>query len=262
MSLDTPFNDAMFSGTSFSVGFIAGFIDSAVGGGGLITLPYLTLLLTFPAHAVGTNKIVGLSGALMSFLVYQRKNKVPLMSQGIPFAIIVAVGSLCGSFLTPIVPPKVFSTLILALCPLILFMVLNRSFFEKLRGHAQSPRSYDARKLTIFFCVAFLCGAYDGAFGPGGGTFMFLALFVVVKLPLLTALTLSKLANTFSAGISLVSFAQRGFVHVPEGLGIASGMIVGSVLGSRATSRYDLKIIRPLLLIVVLLLMWTLIRRL
>jgi len=61
-------------------------------------------------------------------------------------------------------------------------------------------------------------------FGPGGGTFMLLGLLWAAKLPLFEALLLSKLANTVSAGVSLISYGAQGFVHPREESSWLSGL--------------------------------------
>jgi len=237
------------------VGLVAGFIDAIAGGGGLITLPFLTLNLIDPAHAVGTNKIVGTLGAFTAFLIYQRNNKVNL-KDGMWFCLIIALGSWSGSKITPFIPPEYFAWGLLFMSPVILWIIFKKDLLIKERIRAPKNLSFAA------FTSAFLVGAYDGAFGPGGGTFMLLALLLVAKLPLLHALTLSKLANTFSAGTALVSFSMGGYVHWKLGLTTGAAMVVGAFFGSQAASKHTSKIVRPILVVVVILLVASLIYKL
>jgi len=235
------------------VGLLAGFIDSIAGGGGLITLPYLTLELINPANAVGTNKIVGALGALMAFIIYQRTHRVN-WREGIGFCVVIGLGSFCGSRITPYIPPKYFVWGLLAMSPLILAVVLNKDLFLKVRTKGE-------RMSIATYITAFFVGMYDGGFGPGGGTFMLLALLLVGKLPLIQALTLSKLANTFSASTALISFAQGGYVHWGLGCLVGAAMTLGAYIGSKSTVKHTVKIVRPVMVIVVVLLIATLIRK-
>ena len=98
-------------------------------------------------------------------------------------------------------------------------------------------------------------GFYDGFFGPGGGTFMLLGLLWGVRLPLLEALLLSKLANTVSAGVSLVSYGIQGYVHPRYGIVMAIGMTVGGFMGAQLASKRAEKVVRPVLALVVVLLL-------
>lgn len=58
----------------YAAGFLAGFIDSIVGGGGLIQLP--ALLISFPMTPLpillGTNKLASMSGTLVAVFRFQR----------------------------------------------------------------------------------------------------------------------------------------------------------------------------------------------
>lgn len=238
---------------SVIVGLLAGFLDSIAGGGGLITLPFLTLLLGDPVEAIGTNKIVGTMGALTAFLIYRKHSHQKLeYKEGLLFSLVVALGSFIGSLLTPYFPKSFFVYLIVISAPVILYVIFKKDFFVTQLSHAKPKKRF-------FFLAALACGIYDGSFGPGGGTFMLLALIAVVRMPVFKALALSKLANTFSAGTALVSFYYRGHVHIKEGLMLGSAMLVGATLGANSARKWDLHIIRPMLAIAVTLLLLTLI---
>ena len=159
-----------------------------------------------------------------------------------------AVPDNCRNF-----PKKLFVLLIILSAPLILFVIFKKDFL------VTSLKNTPPKK-RMFFLAAFACGLYDGSFGPGGGTFMFLALISVVKIEVMTALLLSKLANTFSAGTALISFSLQGYVHLKEGLLIGFAMVVGAAIGANTAKKWDIKIIRPMLLIAVSLLLMSLVR--
>lgn len=229
-------------------GLVAGLIDSIAGGGGLITLPTLSTVLEPGAHAIGTNKIVGTMGALIAFLVYLRRQPLNL-KKGFSFIAAIGVGSFIGSLCSPLVPKIYFRYFLIAACPLILWVLWNKQLFiQEVKDHA-------ARSLPVLFGVGMLVGFYDGFFGPGGGTFMLLGLLWAVRLPLFEALLLSKLANTVSASVSLVSYGVQGYVHVIPGITMALGMTAGGFMGARLASKQAEKVVRPVLGFVVLLLL-------
>jgi uncharacterized protein len=240
-------------------GLVAGTIDSIAGGGGLITLPTLTSVLEPGPHAIGTNKIVGTLGALIAFLVYFKQH--PLHPRrGLSFGAAVGVGSLLGSVASPYIPKVYFRYFLIAACPLVLWVVWNKKLF------IQEVKDHLARPWFQIVWVGIAVGFYDGFFGPGGGTFMLIGLLWGAKLGLMEALLLSKLANTLSAGVSLVSYGAQGYVHVREGLVTAVGMTVGAFLGStlvsKSASNKAEKVVRPVLLLVVVLLVAVQIREL
>ncbi len=228
-------------------GLVAGCIDSIAGGGGLITLPTLTSLLEPGPHAIGTNKIVGTMGALIAFLVYLKRHPLNL-KRGLSFVLSVGVGSLLGSLCSPFLPKIYFRYLLICACPLVLWVVWNKQFF------IHEVKEHVARPLALLVSVGVAVGFYDGFFGPGGGTFMLIGLLWGVRLPLFEALLLSKLANTLSAGVSLVSYGVQGFVHVKPGIIMAIGMTAGGYMGASLASKKAERVVRPVLVLVVVLL--------
>ncbi len=232
----------------FFTGLVAGTIDSIAGGGGLITLPVLSQILEPGAHAIGTNKIVGTSGALIAFVVYLRRQKLN-WNRGLLFVGAVGVGSMLGSLVSPHLDKSVFQILLVAACPLVLGVVWKK---EKLLQEAQEHAHRNSMALIL---TGLGVGFYDGFFGPGGGTFMLIGLLWVARLPLFEALLLSKLANTLSAGVSLVSYGIQGFVHPKEGVMMAAGMILGGYAGASLASKKAEKVVRPVLAFVVILLL-------
>jgi uncharacterized protein len=227
-------------------GFLAGFIDAIVGGGGLITLPVLLSALGTGAEAVGTNKIVGVSAALAALWVYSRAGHFRLVSS-LRFSFAVGVGSFAGSLATPLFPEWAFGWFVILISPIILWLVYEQRFW------VPSPSRKPASTRVVIL-MGILAGFYDGMWGPGGGTFLFLALYLGARQPLLEALAASKFANACSAGTALFSFALRGYVHWQVGLLMATSVVLGALIGARLNTRGAAKLVRPMLVVVVCLL--------
>lgn len=230
------------------MGLLTGLIDSVVGGGGLISLPTLSIAIAPGPHAIGTNKILGTVGAAVALFVYARKGHLK-WKEGLAFCVVCAFGSFLGSSLAPYASKEFFRFLMIFMCPVILWIVYNKEKFFKERENFTKPHP------GLFFFSAIASGFYDGFFGPGGGTFMFLSLFLGTGYPMLTAIAISKLANTFSAGTALVTYSMNGFVHWKEGLIMATGMSFGSYIGASYATKAASKIVRPMLFFIVVLLM-------
>lgn len=232
-------------------GTLAGFIDSIAGGGGLITIPTLSLFLTLGPNAIGTNKIAGTVAALLALLVYTFKGHMD-WKRGWIFTLFVALGSFSGSTLAPILPSYLFRWFLFSTCPLLLWILWKKELWIQ-HEVVHSPALENSFLTSV---LGFACGFYDGIWGPGGGTFMFLSLFFVAKFPILTALAISKLANTTSAGVSLINFARQNYVHWTLGAWLAAGISIGSLSGSLLATRKSGHIVRPVLIIVVALLLF------
>ena len=200
------------------------------------------------AQAIGTNKIVGATGAFVALVVYARKGHLK-WRDGLSFCLVCAAGSFIGSSLAPHVSKDFFRYMMIIMCPVILYIVWNRDKFFRERENFVKPH------YALFFLSALFSGFYDGFFGPGGGTFMFLGLFLGTGYPLLASIAISKMANTFSATTALITYAHNGFVHWREGLIMSIGMVAGAFIGATYATKNIAKIIRPMLTLVVVLLM-------
>lgn len=233
-----------------AIGVVAGFIDSIAGGGGLITVPSLSLFLGLSSLTIGTNKIAGTISALVALTIYSFKGHMD-WKRGWIFTGFIALGSYFGSFINPWVPTDWFRMFLILTCPLLLWILWRKDFWiKKEEDHSSTAGS----QTGLIILLAFLCGFYDGVWGPGGGTFMFLSLFFVAKFPLLTALAISKLANATSAGISLFNFSRQGNVNWRVGNLLSLGILFGALAGSSLASRRASRIVRPVLIVVVVLL--------
>ncbi len=232
-------------------GLIAGLIDSIAGGGGLITLPVLSLTLESIPHAIGTNKIVGSTGALIALLVYARRSGFHWQS-AIEFSVWVGFGSFLGSLTTPHLSNAVFTPILLLSAPLLLYFI-----FKKEAWIIKPPDLLISERPSVFKTplLGLAIGFYDGFFGPGGGTLMFLGLFLGLKKPLLEALTISKFVNFISAFTSLISYSAQGQVHALQGIALAIPMGIGAFLGASLATQHAQKIVRPVLAVVVFLLL-------
>lgn len=235
-------------------GTIAGFIDSIAGGGGLITLPLLSIVLGPGVQAIASNKIVGTAGALAALVVYARKGGLD-WRRGLSFCLCISAGSYLGSLASPLIPAEWMRWLLIGACPVLLYVVWRKDRWIHRHEIFQEPRHFRSLLNPSIIASGLACGFYDGAFGPGGGTLMLLSLLLFAHLPIFPALAISKLANTISAFTSLLSYAHAGYVHWSVGGLLALGMLSGAVLGSRLNLRKADTILRPVLGLAVALLM-------
>ena len=105
--------------------FLAGFVDSIAGGGGLISLPAY-LFAGLPIHtAIGTNKLSSACGTSLTTLRFIRKGLVRwrLALPGVGMAMI---GSWCGSRLSLLADERLIRGILFAVLPIAAFVVLNR----------------------------------------------------------------------------------------------------------------------------------------
>lgn len=223
--------------------FFAGFIDSIVGGGGLITVPVFMLILGPQASAIGSNKVAAVFSQLAAAFVYwraqQRQLLMPLHHQqnsaqhhaliGRAF-ISTSLGAAIGAFTAPQLPTWYFRWFIIIIAPLILALVLSRGLWRTDRGRSSHPG-----RATV---ATFFAGVYDGIAGPGGGTLMFLSLFAIGGVPAGIAISTGKFANLGSALTSLVFYQIQGQVRWDLGLTAGVPIAIGAYLGAHLSTTW------------------------
>ncbi|KPV58266.1 MULTISPECIES: sulfite exporter TauE/SafE family protein [Paenibacillus] len=222
------------------VGFAAAFIDSVVGGGGLIAVPAL-MFTGLPTNMVlGTNKLGGTLSSLTStasFLFSGKINgKLVLLLFPLSF-----IGSALGTYTIHLVPSTFLKPLVVGLLIVILIYTLLKKNWD---GSGQQVRFTFARGLATAVC-AFALGFYDGFFGPGAGSFL-LFLFLMLGFDFVGASANAKVLNFASNIASLASFFWLKSVHLGYGLPMGLAMIAGSLVGSQVAIRKGSKYVKPL----------------
>lgn len=227
----------------FLTGLAAGFVDSIAGGGGLLTMPVLLWTGMSPAMALGTNKLQGTVGTLTASLQYYRHGHVPFRSAWLGM-LMAFIGSGLGTYVVRLIDNQALATLlpVLLIAFAAYFMFSPRIADEDAR-HRIGPHGF---ALTAGFGVGF----YDGFFGPGAGAFYVLAFVTLLGYGIVKATAHTKLLN-FSSNISaLVFFQLAGLVSWPIGLAMGAGQVIGSYLGSHLTMKHGVKLVKPMLIAV------------
>lgn len=208
-------------------GFLASFIDSVVGGGGLISLPALLFTGLSPASAVATNKLVGTMGSLTSTYMFYRSGKLDLKSIYKLFPL-VFIGSILGAWAVHLMNPEVLKPLMLVM----LAAVAVYTVFKKDWGSVSTYKKLTNRGFIIFIVVIFAIGFYDGFLGPGTGSFLIFA-FLMIGFDFIKAAGNAKFLNFGSNIAALLMFIYLGEVNYLYGLPMALAGVAGAVLGSK-----------------------------
>lgn len=226
--------------------FLAGFIDSIAGGGGLVSLTaYFAAGLSGPV-ALGNNKFSSTFGALISVWNYGRNGSILWSIAGVS-AVFTIIGSHIGAELALLYSDKVLSTVLLIALPVLTVLVLIP---RKERSSLILPRS---AVFVLASILSFLTGLYDGFFGPGTGMFLTIG-FSFMGIPLLKSAGMTKVVNASSNISALVTFIISGSVIYWIGIPCALSSIAGNALGSRFAIRHGAKAIKPLLVVVIIML--------
>ncbi|MDG0791009.1 TSUP family transporter [Cohnella ginsengisoli] len=225
-------------------GFAAAFVDSVVGGGGLISVPVLLTAGLPPAAALGTNKLAGTLSSLTSTLSFFASGHVDVRAvRGlIPLSLL---GAAAGTLTLRHVPSGFLKPMVVAmLAAIAVYTLLRRDWGER----AAFVR-FTAGTAWMTGIAAFALGFYDGFFGPGTGSFLIFA-FLLLGFDFVKAAGNAKALNFASNLASLATFLVLGSVHYGVGLLMGAAMIAGSWIGSRFAIRRGRAYIKPLFLAV------------
>lgn len=231
--------------------FLAGFVDSIAGGGGLISLPAY-LFAGLPVHtAIGTNKLSSACGTSLTTIRFIR-NGLIRRKLALPGIAAAMVGSGFGSRLSLLTDERIIRGVLFAVLPIAAFIVLNPRLFPE-----REERELTVDRRTVMVCIlsALIVGFYDGFYGPGTGTFLIIAFTAFAKLGVGAANAHAKVINLTTNITSLVVFLRGGTVLIPLGLAAAACNMLGNYVGSGLAMSRGARITRPIILAVLVLLL-------
>ncbi len=228
--------------------FLAGFVDSVAGGGGLISLPAYYLAGLPPVLAAGTNKLSASIGTIAASARFIRSKKVDWW-----VAVLAAVAAIPGSWLgTTIlqhIPEQTIRIMMIAAIPLVALVVLRK------RDSMEKQRVPDSLFRPVSAAIGFVVGFYDGLVGPGTGTFLILLFTMLLGVEAVMASGTAKLVNLSSNLSSLFTLLASGQVLIGLGIPVAAFAVAGNYLGASMTIKKGTGFIRGLLMVVLVLLL-------
>jgi hypothetical protein len=227
---------------------LAGFVDSIVGGGGLILVPALFAVFptTHPATLFGVNKSASVWGTGIATWQYSRRVQMRWAAL-LPAALAGFLGSFGGAWLVTVIAPDFLRKLL----PFVLVAVLVYTLARKDMGRHHTPRFQGRAEMWAASTVGLVIGFYDGFFGPGTGSF-FVFLFVRwLGYDFLNASASAKLLNTATNLAALLLFAIKGHVWWHFALALAVANVVGSLLGTRLALKHGAGFVRAVFVVVV-----------
>ena len=228
--------------------FFAGFIDSVVGGGGLVQVPVLFSALPreVPATLFGTNKIASVFGTSNAAWRYARRVSMPWRTI-LPAALAAFACSYLGAMAVAWLPREM-------LRPMILFMLIGSAVYTFRRkdfGVIHRPQHAGAREFVYAVIVGGVLGFYDGFFGPGAGSFLIFLFIRFFGFDFLHASAASKVVNVATNLAAIGYFVPNGFFLPLAAVVMATANIGGSFIGTHLALRHGSGFVRRVFLAVV-----------
>ena len=229
-------------------GLSAGFVDAVVGGGGLIQLPALAIAFptALPVHVLATNKLGSVCGTSVSSVTYYRRVRPDPRTFG-PLMLLAFLGSLGGAVVASHLPRSVFNPVILV----VLVVVGGYVLLKPSIGEVTALRFAGHRHTLAAMLAGLVIGFYDGALGPGTGSFFVFTLVGLLGYSFLEASAKARLANWATNLAALCVFVPQGAVMWRVGLVMGAANLVGGYVGARTAVARGTGFVRVFFVVVV-----------
>ena len=225
----------------FAVGMVAGFLDTLVGGGGLLAVPALLLSGIPPIYVLGTNKFQGSMGTgIATFLLFRKKK---LNWESIKYLMLASfIGSIIGGVIVQFVDTQVLSFVIPIVLVVIAIYFIISPKFRVVTQDSVSNKNFEKYAIPVV-------GFYDGMFGPGAGSFFVLTGVMLKKLEIIQATIIAKPLNFASNIAGFIVFFSFGHIAFLIGLIMMLGQLIGSFFGTHYLLKANPRVIRILIVV-------------
>jgi uncharacterized protein len=218
----------------FTIGILAGFINTLAGGGSLLTLPILIFMGLPTAVANGTNRIAIIAQCMSAVAGFKRKG-VSNFKLSLLFSIPGVLGAIIGAQIAVDISDALFKRVLAIIMLLVLGLILwnpAKRLHVNRQTSGDNPVSLGRNQLITTMIVLFFIGIYGGFIQVGVGFIIIAALTSITGFNLVV----TNSHKVFIAGIytifALIVFAFNGKVCWTIGLCLAAGMGLGGWIGS------------------------------
>ena len=227
---------------------LAGFVDSIVGGGGLVQVPALFIL--FPhfeiPRIIGTNRFSSFMGTAVAGYQYSKKVEIPWRTV-IYAGIGAGVMAFLGAKISDIIDEKILKPVILVLMTAIAIY----TFTKKDLGQDEMLK-FELAKVPLYgLIIGSSAGFYNGFVGPGTGSLLVFGFVSVIGYGFLKASAISKIVNVIADVSSLGYFIVAGYVQYEIAIPMMICNMAGSYLGSKMAILKGNEFVRNFFLIVI-----------
>ncbi|MEH1873104.1 sulfite exporter TauE/SafE family protein [Nostoc sp.] len=251
--------------------FVAGFLGALTGlGGGVVIVPFLTLVFGVDIrYAIGASlvSVIATSSGAASAYVKEGYTNVRLgmflevattfgAIVGAIIAVKISTGSLAvvfgivllySAYLSRQTPPKHLNNL--SLNSLAIRLQLNGSY-----PTPTGEQSYNVRGVPFGFGLMFVAGILSGLLGIGSGALKVLAMDQVMHIPFKVSTTTSNFMIGVTAAASAGIYLNRGYIDPGLAMPVMLGVLFGALLGARVLVRANVKLLRNIFSVVILVL--------
>lgn len=250
--------------------YCAGLLGSLTGlGGGVVVIPVLTLGFGVDFHyAIGAALVASIATSSGSGAAYVREG-ITNVRLGMFLEIATTIGAVCGAAIAIYLNNNIIAIIYG------LVLLLTAAMQQRRKSdHEGTVGSETARKLKLFgtwpqkdgsmkpyelrnvgggFGVMYIAGVLSGILGIGSGVLKVLAMDGLMKVPFKVSTTTSNFMMGVTACASAVIYVQRGIIAPGIACPVMIGVLLGALTGARLLKRLDVRLLRQVFCIAILL---------
>lgn len=250
--------------------YLAGLLGSLTGlGGGVVVIPVLTLCFGVDFHyAIGGALVASIATSSGSGSAYVKEG-ITNIRLGMFLEIATTIGAVVGAIVAVWLNNSVIA--IIYGCVLVLTAAMQQrrksdhdgivgsEMARRLKLFGTWPqkdgtvRKYELRHVGGGFSVMLGAGVLSGILGIGSGVLKVIAMDGIMKVPFKVSTTTSNFMMGVTACASAVVYIQRGNIVPGIACPVMIGVLFGALTGARLLKRLDVRLLRRIFCIAILL---------
>lgn len=250
--------------------YLAGLLGSLTGlGGGVVVIPVLTLCFGIDFHyAIGGALVASIATSSGSGSAYVKEG-ITNIRLGMFLEIATTIGAVAGAIVAVWLNNSVIA--IIYGCVLVLTAAMQQrrksdhdgivgsEMARRLKLFGTWPqkdgtvRKYELRHVGGGFSVMLGAGVLSGILGIGSGVLKVIAMDGIMKVPFKVSTTTSNFMMGVTACASAVVYIQRGNIVPGIACPVMIGVLFGALTGARLLKRLDVRLLRRIFCIAILL---------
>ena len=249
--------------------YCAGLLGSLTGlGGGVVVIPVLTLCFGVDFHyAVGAALVASIATCSGSGSAYVKEG-VTNIRLGMFLEIATTIGAVCGAAVAIYLNSNTIAIIYGGVLVLTAIMqqrrksdhdgVVGSEMARRLKLFGSWPQKdgtmkhYQLRHVGGGFSVMYVAGILSGILGIGSGVLKVIAMDGIMKVPFKVSTTTSNFMMGVTACASAVIYVQRGNIVPGMACPVMIGVLFGALTGAKLLKRLDVRLLRRIFCIVIL----------
>lgn len=231
--------------TVLLIGIVVGILDAIIGGGGLISIPFLIFSGLPPQVAVATDRLGVLGQTIGSIPKYMKEKKI-IWRYVLPLTLISIAGGFIGANILLTLSSDMLATSIgFAMIGILPFLFIKKHIGIK---HIKTSKERKTIGFAVYFAVMILATFVSAGIGIISlYTILFFFGFTIIE-----ANATGNVESFFFSLFILIIFGLNGIIDYALGITLFGGMMIGGYAGAHIAIKKGDVWVKGLLAVVVI----------